>query len=155
MPDETVSTEIAPTDSVLIDPMPMPLDCTDPATSCVPEGEPIVITLDAVAPSLEQVWAADGTVWLLPGYTFTGPEGSMASVVAVEDQYLEQAQPETLPVETAVPVPATDVPATEVAADPATGPSGVPRPAGAPTAADHTAADGSRTGRVITTQFIA
>ena len=146
MPDETVPSEIAPTDSVMIDPMPMPLDCTDPATSCVPEGEPIVITLDAVAPSLEQVWAADGTVWLLPGYTFTGPEGSMASVVAVEDQYLEQAQPETLPVETAVPatdvaVPATDVPATEVAVDPATGSSGVLGPDGALTADDITVAE--------------
>ncbi|MFN8022896.1 MAG: hypothetical protein U0Q03_15320 [Acidimicrobiales bacterium] len=112
-PDETV-----PTDSVVIDPMPMPIDCTDPATSCVP-SEPVVITLDGVTASLEQVWAADGTVWLLPGYAFSGPEGSLASVVAVEDQYLEQAEPETLPVDTVVPATDVAVPDTAVAVDPA------------------------------------
>ena len=71
----------------------------------------MVIDLNQVTSSLEQVWAADGTVWLLPGYAFTGADGMMANVLAVEDQYLEQAEPEVvplpepLPVETAVPGP--------------------------------------------------
>ncbi len=74
--------------------------------------EPIVMTLTTVTGSLEQVWAADGTVWLLPGYSFGGAEGLLANVLAVEDQYLQQAEPQVLvdpvplpepmPVETAV-----------------------------------------------------
>lgn len=111
-------TEIPPVDDVLVDPT---FDCTDPAVSCVPDQpidgpidiEPMVFTLTGVGASLEQVWAADGTVWLLPGYAFTGAEGMIATVLAVEDQYLVQAEPELvgepmplpepMPVETAVP----------------------------------------------------
>ncbi len=83
--------------------------------------EPMVMTLTTVTGSLEQVWAADGTVWLLPGYSFGGAEGLLASVLAVEDQYLEQAEPQVLvdpvplpepmPVETAVPGTAVGEPA--------------------------------------------
>lgn len=109
----TAYTEPVPTDTVLVDPAVG--DCTDPAVSCVSVGSvdlaPMVIDLNQVTSSLEQVWAADGTVWLLPGYAFTGADGMMANVLAVEDQYLEQTEPEVvplpepLPVETAVPGP--------------------------------------------------
>lgn len=83
--------------------------------------EPMVMTLTTVTGSLEQVWAADGTVWLLPGYSFGGAEGLLASVLAIEDQYLEQAEPQVLvdpvplpepmPVETVVPGTAVGEPA--------------------------------------------
>lgn len=124
-----------------------PLDCSDPAVSCPPVDtvalEPIVVTLTSVESSLEQVWAADGTVWLLPGYVFRSDDGTGAadamegmsvSVLAVEDQYLVQAEPavlpepvpepmpvETMPVETIVPPPAETAPA----GDPSVAP---PRP---------------------------
>jgi hypothetical protein len=67
------------------------------------------------------VWAADGTVWLLPGYAFTGADGMMANVLAVEDQYLEQAEPEVLPevVPLPAPMPAeTAVPGTDGVGEP-------------------------------------
>lgn len=108
-------TEIAPDATVLID--EMPVECTDPAVSCLPSDpmEPIVVVLTEVTPSLEQVWADDGTVWLLPGYLFGGDEGAMASVLAVEDQYLVQAAPQPVPLPEPMPVE-TAVPGTDVVA---------------------------------------
>jgi hypothetical protein len=47
----------------------------DPTTECVveemPPPEPITVTFTEVRTDLTMVWAADGTIWLLPGYTFT------------------------------------------------------------------------------------
>ncbi len=124
------ATEPAVDPAVVPDEVPIggaPLDCSDPAVSCLPIGEapidvePMVMTLTTVTGSLEQVWAADGTVWLLPGYSFAGAEGLLASVLAVEDQYLQQAEPQVLvdpvplpepmPVETAEPGTAVVEPA--------------------------------------------
>ena len=117
---DTVATE-APAE-------PGATDCTDPAVSCVAvdpvdsvDPTPMVIDLNGVTSSLEQVWAADGTVWLLPGYAFTGADGMMANVLAVEDQYLEQAEPEVLPdvVPLPAPMPAeTAVPGTDGVGEP-------------------------------------
>ena len=127
-PDEAVTsddiaTSETPTDSVLVDPAVG--DCTDPAVSCVSVGSvdlaPMVIDLNQVTSSLEQVWAADGTVWLLPGYAFTGADGMMANVLAVEDQYLEQAEPEVLPEPVPLPEPMpveTAVPGTDGVGEP-------------------------------------
>ena len=44
-------------------------------------------------PSLEQLWASDDTVWLLPGYAFDAKDGGIYSVLAVEDQYIEVTEP--------------------------------------------------------------
>ena len=82
----------------------------------------MVIDLNQVTSSLEQVWAADGTVWLLPGYAFTGADGMMANVLAVEDQYLQQAEPEVLPEPVPLPEPMpveTAVPGTDGVGEPA------------------------------------
>ena len=99
----------------------------------VPEPEPMTITLTTPTASLEQVWAADGTVWLLPGYRFDTTDGSFVTVVAVEDQYLQQAQPEIVPVDT-LPVDTVTVDTVTVTPDTAvTEPSG-PMCAGLPTA---------------------
>ena len=56
-----------------------------------PEPETVVVTFVDVAPSLEQVWAADGTVWLLPGYQFRTADEGWYSVLAVQDQFLQQS----------------------------------------------------------------
>jgi hypothetical protein len=49
------------------------------------------------------MWADDGTIWLLPGYTFQSTDGGIYSVLAVPDEFIQQAQPELLPVD-ALPV---------------------------------------------------
>lgn len=142
---EPATADTADTDTTAVEPVgdvapdataiaePMPIDCTDPAVSCLPVEpmEPIVIDLTTVEASLEQVWAADGTVWLLPGYLFSGADGAMASVLAVEDQYLQQAEPEPVPLPEPMPVetavPGTDVPGTDVV-EPSEGEPAMPTP---------------------------
>ena len=92
-----------------IEPLPLdePLDCSDPAVSCLPveDPEPIEITLDRVTASLEQVWAADGTVWLLPGYAFANADGPMANVLAIPDEFLVQTDPMPMSEPAVDPVP--------------------------------------------------
>lgn len=117
--DEAVPETVAPDANPIVDPAivgcdPMPM----------PDPEPIEVTLTSPTASLEQVWAADGTVWLLPGYRFDTNDGSWVTVVAVEDQYLAQADPEPLPIDTPVePVPVDTVTVdTAVAGTPDTSP---------------------------------
>jgi hypothetical protein len=125
-PGDSVGVEPpTPDDSVVIE--PMPVDCTDPAVSCVPdeptEMEPIEITLVNVRPSLEQVWAVDETVWLLPGYAFeAGADQGEYSVIAVADEFLDIAEPEPIMIE---PMPAeTVVPGSSGAGTNGVGPDG-------------------------------
>jgi hypothetical protein len=91
----------------------------DTGAECVPAEpitiDPITVTLTNAHPSLEMLWASDDTVWLLPGYAFDAVDGGVYSVIAVEDQYIEVADPEVLP--SPVPLP-PDAPATT---DPAVG----------------------------------
>ncbi len=76
-----------------------------------PELEPVTVTLTNARPSLEMLWAADSTVWLLPGYAFDGADHGQFSVIAVEDQYIDVAAapegvPEPMPpvsIDTAIP----------------------------------------------------
>ncbi len=63
---------------------------------------PNTVTLTSVKPSLEMIWADDGTVWLLPGYVFTSADGNSYSVIAVTDEYLEQVQPDVVTTDTVV-----------------------------------------------------
>ncbi|MEX1105858.1 MAG: hypothetical protein WEB78_06640 [Ilumatobacteraceae bacterium] len=67
--------------------------------------QPMVVALADPQPSLEQVWDVDGTVWLLPGYSFTSTDGGIWSVTAIPDDYLQiddaAVEPAPLPVETA------------------------------------------------------
>jgi hypothetical protein len=89
----------------------------DADTKEVPaEPETVVITFVDAHSSLEQVWAEDGTVWLLPGYRFDTVDAGWYTVTAVEDQYLQQS--ESVIVE---PAP-TDIAPTEPAvAEPSAG----------------------------------
>lgn len=113
-------------DDVLVDPMPVepavePLP-VDPMPVDPAELEPIVVTLTGGEPSLEQLWDVDGTVWLVPGYSFDTGDGGWYTVAAIPDEYLQTepvvvAEPEPAPVDTAVPV--DPVPPTEpVPSDP-------------------------------------
>jgi hypothetical protein len=86
----------------------------DTGTECAPISvDPITVTLSNPRPSLEQLWASDDTVWLLPGYAFDSADGGIYSVLAVEDKYIEVTQP------TEVAVPATDLPVVDPGVDPA------------------------------------
>jgi hypothetical protein len=93
-----------------------------PAVDCAPipiPTEPITVTLNKVEADMTTVWAADGTVWLLPAYTFHSADGGLWSVNAVEDAYLQQPVvliPDTVP---AVPaVPGLEVPVPQPAPGP-------------------------------------
>ncbi len=99
--------------------MPCPSD--DPAVSCMvdpPVGapvevEPVVVTLSEPQPTLEQVWDVDGTVWLLPGYAFTGDDGGRYTVLAVEDRFLQYTEPAPMPEPLPEPAPVPDQPPTD------------------------------------------
>lgn len=96
----------------------------DPAADCVeplpgempvdaPPAEPLVVTLTGASASLEQVWAADQTVWLLPGYAFESADQGRYSVIAVEDQYLAFTDPAPVPMPEPMPVEEPAVPGSD------------------------------------------
>jgi hypothetical protein len=92
--------EPAPVDtSAPFEPLPPETILIDPGTI---DTTPIVVTLTDPAPSLEMMWADDGTIWLLPGYTFQSTDGGIYSVLAVPDEFIQQAQPDLLPLDTVV-----------------------------------------------------
>ena len=63
--------------------------------SCAPiDTEPIIVTLNSVKPDLTMVWAADDTIWLLPAYSFGSADGGIYTVMAVDDAYIKQPDPE-------------------------------------------------------------
>lgn len=94
----------APIDSTGTDVVVPDTDAVEPAPV---EPEPIEVTLTGAEPSLEMIYAADGTVWLLPGYRFTTSDGGEITAPAVADEYLQYDDVEPLPVEEPMPV---DVP---------------------------------------------
>ncbi len=90
------------------DMVPIDSPVCDPAADCVPETyaapEPITVHLTGVTLGLTMVWAQDGTIWLLPAYTFSGADGGQYTVVAVDDAFVDLPDPiETMPIET-VPI---------------------------------------------------
>lgn len=88
-----------------------------PATDCAPvDADPITVTLVSVEPALTMVWAADNTIWMLPAYSFASADGGIYTVMAVDDAYIQQPDPDvqsTDPI--ALPAPDTAVPAPDVA----------------------------------------
>jgi hypothetical protein len=107
----TIAIEPALVDPALVDP------AVDPATGepvPMPEPERIVATLVDVRPDLWWVWDEDGSIWLLPAYSFVDTEGGIHTVAAVTDEYLDIVEPtpeETVPVES---VPVETVPVESV-----------------------------------------
>ena len=82
-------------------PVPVPGDT-------LPVPEPITISLNSMKLDLTSVWSNDGTVFLVPAYTFGAADGSVYTIVSVDETYLDLPDPapvDTTPVVTAVPVP--------------------------------------------------
>jgi hypothetical protein len=89
----------------------------EPATDCAPvDAEPITVTLNSVDPALTMVWAADDTIWMLPAYSFGSSDGGIYIVMAIDDAYIQQPDPEVASTEpVALPAPDTAVPAPDIA----------------------------------------
>jgi hypothetical protein len=96
-----------------VEPMPLP----EPYP--MPEPEPVEITLTGAEIVLVVMPAADGSndVYLLPGYRFTGEDGSIAEVAAVADESLLPTPSTTLP---DAPLPTVVEPPTSLPAVPTT-----------------------------------
>lgn len=77
----------------------------DPTTECVveemPPPEPITVSFTEVRTDLTMQWAEDGTIWLLPAYTFSSPDMGEYSVIAIDDSFI--ALPEPLPMPEPMP----------------------------------------------------
>ena len=52
--------------------------------------EPVKVTLNSVKRDLTMVWADDGTIWLLPAYTFGSADGGVYTVISVADEFIQQ-----------------------------------------------------------------
>lgn len=52
--------------------------------------EPVKVTLNSVKRDLTLVWADDGTIWLLPAYTFGSADGGVYTVIAIADEFIQQ-----------------------------------------------------------------
>ena len=112
---EAVAETVLPVPVDSVSDQPQVID-TVPVES-LPPMEPITVHLNATRLDLTMVWAEDGTIWLLPAYTFTAvDEGDFAggeyTIIAVDDAFIDtpdpvtvdSAVPETMPVDTiAVP----------------------------------------------------
>ena len=73
----------------------------------------MTVTLTNAKPSLEQLWAQDGTIWLMPGYSFDSSDGGTYSVIAVEDIYI-QTEPDVSTLDTKPAVPPVTDPVTSI-----------------------------------------
>jgi hypothetical protein len=113
VPGSDVPVSDVPVNEVPVSEVP-PTAVIEPAPVDTIAVEPINVSLTAVKPSLEQLWASDGTVWLLPGYAFDAADGGLYTVIAVEDQYIQVVQPPL----------ATDVATSGAATEPAVAPAG-------------------------------
>lgn len=89
VPAETVV--VPPVDTGVVPPDTIPVD-TVPI-------ETITVELTAVSADLTMVWDTDGTMYLLPAYTFTTSDGGTVTMVAVDEQYLD------MPTANEVPMP--------------------------------------------------
>jgi len=89
---------------------PVPTDSVpvcDPAADCVegtlPPPEEVTVHLTDAKMALTMVWDVDGTVWLVPAYTFTSDDGGEYTVIAVDQQFVTLPDvgltPEPMPVD--------------------------------------------------------
>jgi hypothetical protein len=82
---DEASADMVSDDAVLVDPAmgdiePMP----------APESDPIdmVVTVSSASAGFWSAWDADGSVWFVPAYEFTGDDGGVWTIPAVTDDYL-------------------------------------------------------------------
>jgi hypothetical protein len=83
------ATAIAPA----VEPTIVPCEPEAASVDCAPTRTDITVTLNSVKPDLIMVWAADNTIWLLPAYTFGSADGGLYTVNAVDEAYIQQADP--------------------------------------------------------------
>jgi hypothetical protein len=100
-----------PVDTVVVD--PMPIEPCDTLGNC-PAPQPITITFTSVKLDATMVWAADGTVWVLPAYTFSAADGGTYTVIAVDDSFIQLPEPAPVPEPLPLPVPVPLPPDTPV-----------------------------------------
>ncbi len=96
-----------PPDTAVVDPTPISQPVCDTATKCIAEpgvpAEPITVHLNSMRLDMTSVWSEDGSIWLLPAYTFGSTDGSEYTMVAVDSSYLDVPEPtpvDTTPVDT-------------------------------------------------------
>jgi hypothetical protein len=108
---EPATTDTAVQDTAVVDtapatpapggPAPMPVDTV--------QLEPLTIHLTAMRMDLTMVWADDGTIWLLPAYTFTGADGGEYTIIAVDESFLDTPDSATTDTTPVVPDSMPDV----------------------------------------------
>lgn len=82
-----------------------------PTGDTMPAPEPITITLSTVKADLTTVWAEDGTVFILPAYTFGSADGGAYTIVAVDETYLDMPEPAVIDPTVVEPMPVETAPA--------------------------------------------
>ncbi|MBI4883763.1 MAG: hypothetical protein HY826_06875 [Actinobacteria bacterium] len=107
---------VSPVDTALPVDTVLPVDAVSPADT-VPV-EPIIVHVNEVHLDLTMIWDVNGSVWLLPAYTFTGDDGVIVTVPAVDDSFIDFPDalplPEPLPADTVGEDP-TAAPAVDLA----------------------------------------
>ena len=100
-PDPVTGSASVGSSGAIVAPMPpatvvceVTADCNSVPPSYVPPA-PVTVHLNAVRLDLTMLWAQDGTVWLLPAYTFTTTDGGEYTVIAVEESFLDIPKPVT------------------------------------------------------------
>lgn len=124
----------------VIEPMPYETVPTEP--------EEVAVVFTEVTLETTTVWGDDGTIYVLPAYTFTAADGMTATMVAVGEEYLDLPEPaaaETVPGDT--PTVDTGVVSTAVV----TSGTGVvhPTPETLPAEVDMAAAEASLVGLTV------
>ena len=106
-PIESVPVESVPVESVAVETLPVE---SVPVDTVPVEVAPEIATLVDVRADLWWAWDDDGSVWLLPAYTFTDTEERVFTVPSVTDEFLIIADPvlvDPLPMD---PVPVESLP---------------------------------------------
>jgi hypothetical protein len=116
VPADSVPVDTAPVDTIPVDTIPVDTTSVDtiPIDTVPVEPTTDVATLADVRADLWWAWGEDGSVWLLPAYTFTDTEGRAFTVPSVTDEFLIVTEPvlvDPMPLE---PVPVDPGPLDEV-----------------------------------------
>lgn len=135
--DNVAASDAAPVPDTAIaiapaaEPTIVPCEPEAASVDCSPTGiDSITVTLNSVKPDLIMVWAADNTIWLLPAYTFGSADGGLYTVNAVDDAYIQQADPGPVTTEPVIDPGVVPIPETAPAADGGSGGAPTPTSAG-------------------------
>ena len=87
-----MDTAVSATADVAIEPAIDPAAPVMPPDT-MPEPEEIAVEFTSVSMELTTVWGEDGTIYVLPAYSFTAADGTTATMVAVGEEYLDLPDP--------------------------------------------------------------